>query len=57
MSAVDHDLRVHGIEGLLIADASVIPRIPSANTHATLIAEHASSAEPHPCGDLVLEVG
>ncbi|HUQ58818.1 GMC family oxidoreductase [Lentzea sp.] len=38
MSVVDHDLRVHGIEGLRIADASVIPRIPSANTYATVIA-------------------
>jgi choline dehydrogenase len=38
MSVVDRDLRVHGIEGLRIADASVIPRIPSANTYATVIA-------------------
>ncbi|SFR03915.1 choline dehydrogenase [Lentzea waywayandensis] len=38
MSVVDHDLRVHGIEGLRIADASVIPQIPSANTYATVIA-------------------
>ncbi|GHH34865.1 GMC family oxidoreductase [Lentzea cavernae] len=38
MSVVDHDLRVHGVEGLRIADASVIPRIPSSNTYATVIA-------------------
>lgn len=38
MSVVDQELRVHGIEGLRIADASVIPRIPSANTYATVIA-------------------
>jgi len=38
MSVVDEDLRVHGLEGLRIADASVIPRIPSANTYATVIA-------------------
>ncbi|WP_394620646.1 GMC family oxidoreductase [Lentzea sp. JNUCC 0626] len=38
MSVVDRDLRVHGVEGVRIADASVIPRIPSANTYATVIA-------------------
>ncbi|WNV85443.1 GMC family oxidoreductase N-terminal domain-containing protein [Umezawaea sp. Da 62-37] len=38
MSVVDRDLRVHGVEGLRIADASVIPRIPSANTYSTVIA-------------------
>ncbi|MCS7476988.1 GMC family oxidoreductase [Umezawaea endophytica] len=38
MSVVDRDLRVHGVDGLRIADASVIPRIPSANTYATVIA-------------------
>lgn len=36
-SVVDAKLRVHGIEGLRIADASVMPRIPSANTHAATI--------------------
>ncbi|ANZ43470.1 hypothetical protein BBK82_41700 [Lentzea guizhouensis] len=38
MSVVDEDLRVHGLDGLRVADASVIPRIPSANTYATVIA-------------------
>ncbi|PRY39761.1 GMC family oxidoreductase [Umezawaea tangerina] len=38
MSVVDRELRVHGIAGLRVADASVIPRIPSANTHATVVA-------------------
>ena len=33
-AVVDHRLRVHGLEGLRIADASVIPRIISGNTHA-----------------------
>ena len=42
--AVDPELRVHGVEGLRVADASVMPRIPSANTHAptVMIAERAA---------------
>ncbi len=36
-AVVDAKLRVHGIEGLRIADASVMPSIPSANTHAATI--------------------
>jgi choline dehydrogenase len=45
MAAVDTDLRVHGISGLRIADASVISSIPSANLSATAlaIAERAAS--------------
>jgi choline dehydrogenase len=37
-------LRVHGIDGLRIADASVIPIIPTCNTHApvTMIGERAA---------------
>jgi choline dehydrogenase-like flavoprotein len=31
---VDGRLRVHGVAGLRIADASVFPRIPHGNTHA-----------------------
>jgi choline dehydrogenase len=46
--AVDAELRVHGVEGLRVADASVMPRITSGNTHAptVMIAER--------CADLVL---
>ncbi|MEU8465134.1 GMC oxidoreductase [Streptomyces sp. NPDC029003] len=38
------NLRVHGMEGLRVADASVMPSIPSANTNATVyaIAERAA---------------
>jgi choline dehydrogenase len=43
-AVVDAELRVHGIEGLRIADASVMPTIPSANTNAPsmMIGEFAS---------------
>ncbi|KAL3932765.1 MAG: hypothetical protein SGPRY_000569 [Prymnesium sp.] len=34
-AVVDYHLKVIGVEGLRIADASVMPRPPSGNTHAT----------------------
>ena len=48
-SVVDEELRVHGFENLRIVDASIMPEIVTANTHATtlMIAEKAS--------DLILE--
>jgi hypothetical protein len=33
-AVVDAELRVRGVEGLRIAEASVMPTIPSANTNA-----------------------
>jgi len=44
MAVVDERLRVHGISGLRVADASVMPTITSGNTHApvTMIAEKAA---------------
>jgi choline dehydrogenase len=45
MSVVDPELRVHGISGLRIADASIMPSITSGNTNATVyaIAERAAA--------------
>ena len=44
LSVVDARLAVRGVEGLRIADASVIPIIPSCNIHApvTMIGERAA---------------
>jgi choline dehydrogenase len=45
MSVVDPELRVYGVSGLRIADASVMPSITSGNTNATVyaIAERAAA--------------
>ena len=54
MSVVDERLVVRGVEGLRIADASVIPIIPSCNTHApvTVIGERAADFILNSSGDL-----
>jgi choline dehydrogenase len=36
-AVVDGELRVHGIEGVRIADASIMPEIVNAPTHAACV--------------------
>jgi choline dehydrogenase len=37
-AVVDSELRVHGIQGLRVVDASIFPLVPSGNTHAPVVA-------------------
>jgi choline dehydrogenase-like flavoprotein len=38
MAVVDASCRVHGLDNLVIADASVMPTLPRANTNLTVAA-------------------
>ena len=52
-AVVDGELRVHGLSGVRVADASVIPRIPSVNTNtaAIMIGERAADLIRHSAAD------
>jgi choline dehydrogenase len=43
LAVVDPKLQVYGVGGLRVADASIMPAVPSGNTHAaaTMIGEKA----------------
>ena len=45
MAVTDHCARVYGVEGLRIADASIMPSVPCANTNfpTIMVAERVSS--------------
>jgi len=47
-AVVDPELRVRGIEGLRIADASVFPLVPSSNIHPAVLMLGRTRGGDHP---------
>lgn len=37
LAVVDERLKVHGLDGLFVIDASIMPTMPSANTYASVL--------------------
>jgi len=59
IDVVNHELKVHGMENLRVADASIYPRVPGANTNASVVAIAEKAADmilgvsaPEPLTDL-----
>ena len=46
MAVADKELRVRGVDGLRVADGSIIPAAPSVNTNATVYAVVERAAYP-----------
>jgi choline dehydrogenase len=54
LAVVDAELRVHGIEGLRVADASIMPTVVSGNTNAAtiMVGEKAADLVRQPAAQL-----
>ena len=44
-NVVDHELRLHGLGAIRVADASIFPRLIGANTNAAVVAVAEKTAD------------